>query len=261
MSEREQFGLASVRGPRSPGGIAIPMFSDVGFGTLALDHPLGGLLGIPAPWLWHTYFNDFDDLAAFNGITDTASWDVTTVGTTPTFALADGENGLGLITLSNTDNDHVFYQKKGESFLYTAGKPLLFAVRFKTVEVLQCDIVAGLMITDATPLATVTDGIWFQKDDGDALIDFHVAKDSAGTDTTSVATLVNNTFISLCFAYDGGTKIRYGVNGALVGTVALTGAPDNEELAVTFGIQAGEGTNVKTMHIDYIFASAYTGRS
>lgn len=259
--EREQFSVSTIRGPRSPAGIALPVLSDTGFSNLDRTHIFGGLIGQSAPWMWHTYFNDFDSLAEFNGITDTADWDVTTTGSTPTFALTDGDNGLAIITLSTADNDHVFYQKKGESFKYVARSPLLFGMRFKVVDATQCDIIAGLMITDTTPLTTVTDGIYFQKDDGDAYLDFHVAKNTTATDVTNLATLVDDTFITLQFAYDGGSKIWYGTNGSALGSVALTNVSDDEELTISFGIQAGEATNVKTMTIDYVYAAKYTGRS
>lgn len=253
-----KFSLDQVEGNRTGRGIRVPVNFDTGFTDLERTHALGGLLGVPSPWNWHVYFNDFDSLAEFNGITDTATWDVTAVGVN-TLALADGDHGLALITNAAADNDGTFFQKKGESFRYEAGKPLLFGARFKVSDATQSDWIAGLVITDTTPL-DVTDGIFFQKDDGDAQIDFHVEKNNVASDASNIATNVADTFVTLQFAYDGESKIWYAVNGALKGSVALTNVPDDEDLTVSFGVQNGEAV-AKTMTIDYIFAAKYTGRS
>lgn len=254
-----KFGLDEVEGPRSGRGIRMPVAFDTGMGNLDRNHIFGSLLGVPAPFLWHVYFNDFDDLGEFNGITDTASWDSHNAGTTPTFALADGDGGLALITNAAADDNHCFFQKKGESFKYEAGKPLLASARFKVSDATQSDFIFGLQITDTTPL-DVTDGIFFQKDDGDASLDFHVEKNNTASDATAIATVANDTFLTVAFAYDGGSKIWYGVNGVALGSLALTNVPDDEELALTFGIQNGEAV-AKTMTLDYIFAAKYMGRS
>lgn len=253
------FELDQVSAPRSPrGGLAMPVLSDGGWSNIARTHIFGGLLGHAYAPLWHTFFNDFDGMADFNGIVDTNTWDITNTGA-GTIALTDGDSGLLLITNAAADDDRVFAQKKGESFKYEAGKPLLFSARFKVSDATQSDFVMGLQITDNTPLA-VSDGIWFQKDDGDAFLDFHVAKGSAQTDATAIATVVADTFLTVQFAYDGEKGIDYGVNGVKLGSTVLTNAPDTEELTVSFGIQNGEAV-AKTMTVDFVMASKYTGRS
>jgi hypothetical protein len=252
-----EFRLDEVRGPRTARGLALPVSFDTGLANLGREHP-HAMYGMPSPWLWHSYFNDFDTLAEFNGITDTATWDVHAAGA-GTFALADGDGGLGLITNAALDNDGVFLQKKGESFRYEAGKPMVFGARLKVSDATLSDFIAGLVITDTTPL-DVTDGIFFQKDAADALLDFHVEKNNVATDATALATVVANTFVTMQWAYDGAGKIFYGVNGVTKGSVALTNVPDDEDLTVSFGIQNGEGA-AKTMTIDYIFAAKYMGRA
>jgi len=82
------------------------------------------------PTTVHTYFNDFDDVAAFNSVTDTASWDIDVVGA-GSIALADGDGGRLLITNAGADNDRIFAYKKGESFKFVAGKELWFKAKFK----------------------------------------------------------------------------------------------------------------------------------
>lgn len=198
------------------------------------------------------FFDDFHSYAA-------ADWTITTVeagGGSATEALTPGVGGLLLITNDAADNDADFFQLPNESFKYVAGKRLYFGIRFKVSDATETDIVAGLQITDTTPLA-VTDGIYFQKDDGDTNIDAHVTKDSTSTDATAIATLADDTFITLEFYYDGSTRananIQLFVDGVRVSGMALTNVPDDEDLTVSFGIQNGEAV-AKTMTIDWVRA-------
>jgi hypothetical protein len=200
------------------------------------------------PTQTHVFFDDFDTYAA-------ADWTVTETSTSATQALADGDGGLLLLTNSTTDNDIVQLQKVGESFKFEAGKKLWFKTRFKINEVLQSDMIVGLVITDTSTVAAVSDGVYFMKDDGDANIDFHVEKNSTDTTTTAVAAMVADTFITLGFYYNGKDAIEIYVNDVKKGTSAVTNLPDDEELTATFTLQQGEGTNAKTATIDYLFAA------
>jgi hypothetical protein len=140
-----------------------------------------------------------------------------------------------------------------ETFRFVAGKKLFFKTRFQVSDALQSDFVLGLQITDTTPLA-VSDGAYFRKDDGDTNLDFVLLKDSAGTTTTAFATMPSATFTELAFAYDGKSKIEIFKDGVKVGTSALTGLPDDEDLAISIHMQNGEAV-AKTMTIDYIFVA------
>jgi hypothetical protein len=220
-----------------------------GVTTNSLTNSLGSY-GLPAPMDWHTYFNDFDTYVA-------ADWTVSETGTgsralTSLAGACDG--GVLLITNAAADDDRNFLQKVGESFLFVANKRMLFKARFKVSDATQSDIIMGLQITDTTPLA-VSNGVFFQKDDGDAFLDFHVTKASTDTAATAVYTLVSDTFLTVAFAYDGKGEIKYYVNDVHLGSSVTTNMPDVEELTVSFGIQNGEAV-AKTMSIDYIFAAS-----
>lgn len=198
----------------------------------------------------HEYFNDFDRYVA-------AEWTITTTEAgagDATEALANVDGGCLLLTNDAADNDCDFLQKIGESFKFEVGKRLYFEARFKVSDATQSDFIMGLQITDTSPLA-VTDGIFFQKDDGDANLDFHVVKDSTATDSTAIATVANDTFMTVAFYYDGtGSKFDVLVNDVVVAQPVLTNVPDDEELTISFGIQNGEAV-AKTMTIDYVFVS------
>tara|TARA_R110000868_G_scaffold290994_2_gene551289 strand:+ start:184 stop:879 length:696 start_codon:yes stop_codon:yes gene_type:complete len=209
-----------------------------------------GQMILQDPTKAHTYFNDFDTYLA-------GEWTATDVGAA-TQALTDEDGGVLLITNAAADNNSSFFNKVGESFLMEATKPAFFKARFKVSDAIESDFIIGLQITDTTPLV-VTDGIYFRKDDADALLDFVVIKDSTATTSTGIATVADDTYLTVAFYYNGSDKISYYAgtdsnNPTFIGEAVTTNLPDDEELTISFGIQNGEAV-AKTMSIDYIFAS------
>jgi len=203
------------------------------------------------PTRMHTYFNDFDAYAA-------GDWTVTETQAGETQALTNVDGGVLLLTNSAADNDLNALQKVGESFKFEAGKKLFFKARFAVSDATQSDFVIGLQITDATPLA-VTDGVYFRKDDGDANLDFVVIKDSTASTATAITTVVAATYITVGFYYNGVDEVVYAastnsLNPTVLGKLAITNLPDDEELTVSFGIQNGEAV-AKTMSVDYILVA------
>lgn len=196
------------------------------------------------PWeAYSVYFNDFHTYVA-------ADWTVTEIGTA-TQALGAGPGGLLVNTNSAADNDATQNQLAVESFKFVAGKKLSFKARFKVLEAIENDLLIGLAITDTT-VHDASDGIWIRSDDGDALLDFAVVKNSTASVLTGFASLVADTFCVVEFYYDGDSNdIDVSFNGIRAGSLPLTNAPDDEDLAVTFSIRNGEAVaNVLTL--DYI---------
>ncbi len=228
---------------RFPGGLT----------TTSKASPLGNF-GLPDPTKWHTYFEDFDAYTA-------GQWTVTEVGT-GSRALTDGNGGLLLVTNAAADNDRNELQKVGESFLLAAGKRAFFKARFKVSDATESDFLIGLAVLDTTLQgavsgAGVTDGVFFNKDDGDALLDFQVQKNATTGQTRAVgvATVVSDTFLTVAWAYDGKGEISYFVNDVQLGTLDATSTylPDTE-LTVSLALMNGEAV-AKNMTIDYLFAS------
>ena len=209
------------------------------------DSPFADL-GMPAPTKFHTYYEDFDYYVAGN-------WTVTETQAGATQALTDGDGGLLLITNTAADNDLVALQKVGESYRFASGKELFFEARFKVSDATQSDVVIGLQITDATPL-DVSDGVFFIKADGSTSVSLLVEKNGTATTTSSVATMADDTFISLGFYYDGASSIQYSVDGVVKGTSVTTNLPDDEDMTVSIAIQNGEAV-AKTMTVDYVFVA------
>jgi hypothetical protein len=208
--------------------------------------------GMPDPTSWHVFFDDFDKFVV-------GDWTITTTEAgagSATEALTDVDGGALLITNDAADNDADFFQKVGESFLMASGKKAMFKARFKVSDATQSDFVMGLQITDTTPL-DATDGIYFMKDDGDALLDIYCRKDATtgSTSATGIATVVSDTFLSVGWYYDGKGNLYYFVDDVLKGKLdaSSTYLPDTE-LTISFGIVNGEAV-AKTMTVDYIFAA------
>ena len=130
---------------------------------------------------------------------------------------------------------------------------MAFNIRFKTNDATQTDIVAGLQVTDTTPL-DVTDGVFFLKEDGSTSISFIVEKDSTQSTLTLPNALADDTFMTLGYVYDPkDQKFHVFQDNVLAGTVVNTNAPDDEELTVSFGVQNGEAA-ANSMTIDYVGA-------
>lgn len=202
-----------------------------------------------------TYSNDFDNYVA-------GDWTVTAVGAS-TAAMTDGAFGRLLLTTAALENDGVQLQKVGEAFLPVSGKKMWFKVKFQVSDATQSDFLFGIAVTDTTAIVAagdgVTDGIFFQKDDGAATVDLYCQKDTTTgqASVTSVATVVAATDIELGFEYDGATSIKYFVDGVHKGTLSLSSAagflPDTE-CRVTMAFLTGAAAAI-TCNIDYIFAA------
>jgi hypothetical protein len=211
-----------------------------------------GMLGIPDPVRYHNYTNDFERFGA-------TEWTVTLIGT-GTAALANADGGELLLTTTAGAADSVFLQKVGEGFAAVANQPMFFKARFKMSDANTCALAIGLQVTNAAFL-NPTDGIYFVKQSGSTALTGVVRKDAAAgsTATGTLATIVNNTYFTIGWYYDGKSEVQFFVNDIQVGTLAGTAAflPDTT-VTPTFGITNGAAA-VKTMNIDYISAIKYRG--
>ena len=198
--------------------------------------------------IYHTYYNDFDTYTA-------GDWVVTETDAGATQALTAGDGGLLLITNTAADNDLVALQKTPAAFTFETGKKAFFRCRFKVSDATQSDLVIGLQVVDTTPL-DVTDGVYFLKADGAATVDVICRKDAStgSTSASAIATLTDDTFVTLGWYWDGVDTVQYEVNGVVTGslTSAATYLPDTT-CTVSFAIQNGEAA-AKTMTVDYIYA-------
>ncbi len=210
----------------------------------------------PDPTKVFTYWNDFDNYVA-------GDWTVTAVGAS-TAAMTDGAFGRLLLTTAGAENDGVQLQKVGEAFLPIAGKKMWFKTKFQISDATESDFLFGIAVTDTAAIAAagdgVTDGIFFQKDDGSTSVTLYCQKDTTTgqTSAASVATIVAATDIELGFEFDGVSAIKYFVDGVHKGTLSLTTSPaaflPDTETRVTMAFLTGAAA-AKTASVDYIFAA------
>ena len=209
----------------------------------------GGKLKLPDPIKFHTQTLDFDKYTA-------GDWVITTTeaGTgSATEALTSADGGVLLLTNAAADNDFDSLQWGApyESYLYESGKDFFFKCRVKVNTVSPSEMIVGLHITDTTPVAAITDGIYFLKSDGSTTVSLVVNKNGTAT-TTSAGTMADDTWTTLGFYYSSKDRKFYIYkDNVLAGTSINTNAPDEEEIALSFTIQNGEAV-VKTMSIDYL---------
>lgn len=196
------------------------------------------------------YFDDFFDITL-------AKWVITEVGTA-TQAITDEHGGILLLTNGATDDNATTLQLgntadggTGESIAMAAGRLVYFETRLKISDATQSDFLAGLVITDTTPLAN-SNGVYFRKDDGDTQLDIECNNTSVASTLTNVFT-VGTTYMTLGFKVTGLDKAEFWVNNQKVGTI--NSQIPTTEIRPTFHIQDGEAV-AKTMSIDYLCVAA-----
>lgn len=205
------------------------------------------MLGFPDPTRWHVYFNDFDD--------DLVSWTETATSAgagTSAAAIADADGGILRITTAANEDDGLFIESQGESFLIEEGKRTIIKARFALGDAAQSDFIIGLHSTDTTP-QDATLRFLFESVDGSAALYFNVDDDTTDSDSDTVATLVDDTFVTVAAYYDGKGKIELFANDALVTTMTDVDVP-GAEMAIGIGYLNG-AAGAETTDIDYILVA------
>lgn len=208
------------------------------------DCPL--LAYLQDPNLGHLYYNDFHTFAP-------ADWTITTTEAgagDATEAITDEAGGVLLITNAAAATDSDELQHVGEAWQLAVGKPLWFESRWKISDGTQSNAIMGLIVTDTTLVDGAQDGVWFEKNDGDANIDYHCDKDNSDTTGDTGIDIVTNTFVRTGIKFDGAGTVSYYINGVQVAASAAN-VPDDELLRISFALQNGEAV-AKTKSLDYI---------
>jgi len=211
------------------------------------------------PWRWFDAFgpNVVKTIVnpTQNGVpsTTTMAGAVVTVSTAGTLVSVDSTDGGALAWTPSATEDQGLQAQWGEGFYLGQKWPAYFGVRFSNVDVDQADWIVGLCINDTTLLGGMTDGAYFRSVDASAALTFVLEKDSAETET-AVATLVDATYVTAEFYFDGDYVYAY-INGTLAASVAVTNAnfPNDEHLAAAIALLTGEAT-ANTLNIAWMRA-------
>lgn len=244
---------------------------------VSTDPPYGPLanFGLPNPFFYHVWEDDFDTLQATYTQTHTGN------GTIAPTAVDGG--ALLFTTNSSTPagTDLASIQLPAASFTFTLGKKAFFLCRLQVSDAVNAAINVGLIQTSATPF-TVTDGLYFNKASGSAanltLTSMNASTATSVAIPTAAYNLANNTNIDLgwyvnrngnVYAFVGSQLVGWipqsgtgGVNAAgvsllpVVGPVAELTGPSltTATLNFTVAVQSGTATS-KTMQVDFAMAA------
>lgn len=225
-----------------------------GVTNVTSDKTMGQLI-VPDPTSVHMLMDDFNKF-----IPD--DWFITRVhtgGTAGAETVGDADGGELAFYPANADDDSTFFQFKStanvstasEIFTLASGKKLWFKARLKVSDTGDSDFIIGLQSADTTPTTSPVNSILFRSDDGDDYLDFQVYAASVSTlSDTALATLVDNTYFTIGFYFDGVDTLHYFYNDQEVGSSQSFTYP-TAEMTLSFGVQNGSAT-ARTMSIDYI---------
>lgn len=234
---------------------------------LSTDAPTGNLadFGRPDPTAYAEYFTDFMRYAA-------AEWTITNTTGTVTVARASLKGGCITATNSATASasNTIINAVSSVGGAFTVqpyvsggaqGERLFFAARFKVGDLAT---VAGLGLYkyDTTAGLAPADGLFFLSTVTTGAVVLKAINSAASTTTSStVATLVADTFIELAFVYepnevykDGSSRgpVKVYVNGSEVLSIPSANCPAS---AVVLTPGFAVFGNAKVLTVDYLFAA------
>jgi hypothetical protein len=223
---------------RTPNGVSdqnlSSVFNSVPFGTKALVD-------------YYQYFNDFMN---YLGATE---WTITNANG-GTLALRDEAGGVLRVTNGATATWLVSAQKIGLAFAPTVGKRFFGRIKVRTDDVTNGGILAGLALTDTTPL-DATDGIYIIKNDAAATVSLVLRKDATtGSTSLALGSMVVNTWFIVDLYYDGVDRLYAAVNGSVIGYVTYSTAyvPDTP-ITPTFFRGNGAAGSSELLDIDTLW--------
>jgi len=207
----------------------------------------------------HRFEDDFDKWlpASATSSATGSGWILTIIDTDidtgATQAIEDAAGGILALTVDDNALDSVNLQVNGETFKLAAGKPLYFESKFAVdcAAIANPTVVVGLCIKDTTLAGSMTDGVYFIKDNGDANLDIVTELASSETKADTGVDLVDNTFVTVAFYYDGAGNVTFYVDGTEIATHS-TNIPTGE-LTVSFAQLNGEAA-ANVLRIDYVKA-------
>ena len=164
----------------------------------------------------------------------------------------DEEGGLVRVTTAANENDGIWVQTIGETFLMAAGKQTWIKSRIQVGDAIQSDWVIGLHTTSTTP-QSATMRFLFESVDGSAVVTFNNDNNTDDTDSAALVTMTDDTFVTLAAYYDGVDNIRLYVNDASVDVMTGITVPAGAaaEMAAGFGYING-AAGAETTDVDYI---------
>lgn len=259
--KRTTFGKASVA---LAAVFALASLALLGFKASALDilNQYGWTYGPQTGPVSYAKYVDFLRDTDLN----TTDWTFTVTGSTAPTVVTHAVGGTATFTNAGADNDRIEVDETAEWIKFEAGKSyrLVFKGKYDCVTASQADIGFGVGIQDTDWLgdtAIMSDGLFFEVNDGDANLDLVQAYNAtATTDYTrnaALATLTDNTTFKVVMdvvmdqTTSGKGRVIVWFNGSVVLDSILTSIPYDEELCIKYGIQNG-AAEAQVLTVDYI---------
>jgi hypothetical protein len=218
-----------------------------GVATNEIFQNLGQFI-LPDPTSVSTFFDDFFSL----DVNNTGDWIVTL--TTPGDATAEqGDRGLALLNTGSNLNDLTQIQKQVGQFLMESGKEVWFKTRFRVSDSVNSAAAVGLQVITADATDSVSDGIYFEKRNGDATLRLAVTASSVST-FVDVTAMEDNTYYDVGFYFDGDNSIQVFLNNEQAGSADATNLPVSDVLAPVVAIKTTQAA-LKQLTVDKVFVS------
>lgn len=165
----------------------------------------------------------------------------------PTTVLDAGLGGLSF-TNGAQDNDSFEIQHKVENWLLDSPGKYWFTGRLDVSDDDQVDVYLGMIITDTTILAGVTDGVYLRKDDGDTNWDLVIERNSTEVASTAIATLDTDeheyAIVVDVYSATGWGKVTVLIDGVIVHSKETTNLPYDESLTASASVTDGEAAAI-----------------
>lgn len=217
-----------------------------GVSNVAVGNPLYEF-GMLDPTKYHVIFDDFDKLPIAANYTLTA---ISGGSGTSAITSEDVNGGVARVTTAANELDGISAEWLSESFLLASGKKAFIKARLSVGDAIQSAWIVGLHSTDTTP-RDATMRFFFESVDASANVYFNSDNNTTDSDSSTVATLTDDTFITLAAYYDGVTSIKLYADDVLVTTMSDITVPA-AEMALGFGYWNG-AAGAETTDFDYVF--------
>ena len=219
-----------------------------GVSNVAPGNPLYQF-GMLDPTKYHIIFDDFDKLPIAANYTLTA---ISGGSGTSAITSQDVDGGVARVTTAADELDGIAAEWLSESFLMESGKKAFIKTRLSVGDAVQSAWIVGLHSTDTTP-RDATMRFLFESVDASAAVYFNSDNNTTDSDSGTIATLSDDTYITLAAYYDGATSIELYANDALVETMTGITVPA-AEMALGFGYWNG-AAGAETTDFDYVLVA------
>ena len=203
--------------------------------------------GMLDPTKYHIIFDDFDKLPIAANYTLTA---ISGGSGTSAITSQDVDGGVARLTTAADELDGISAEWLSESFLLESGKKTFIKTRLSVGDAVQSGWMVGLHSTDTTP-RDATLRFFFESVDASADVYFNIDDNTTDADSSTIATLSDDTYITLAAYYDGVTSVELFADDVRITTMTDIGLP-GAEMALGFGYWNG-AAGAETTDFDYVF--------